>query len=639
MASRSGARGVRVHVVDERGSLGGRRPGTGWAAGMAVVAGASALVTLLLGLGCGFYYDDFWNLDQAHRLGWGWGLLGRPVFGHVNPLANALVGFVAGPGGGRWSVALAMLVLFAAAVPVAAALAARALGAEEGPALAAGALAASGSSLAALGTWWSAGLYLYPAIVAGCAVVGGYGLARGGRRLGLPVAVAGLAIGLALTEGVVVLLLVPLVLAVAAPGPAAPGLGGAARRVRDAWGSARGWAWFAVPIVGALVVRASASAPIEQYPRSPLPSLVGFGPVFLVRGFVPSLVGLTAGRVEVLGSPVLTTTVGVGAVIGIGALLRRHLRRQAGPALAAVAVVVVARGVMVAWSRLALLGWDDAVEVRYWADLLWLVPVLLAPAWSRAVPAGRAAFDGQGASADHASDAAPALGRPSVASFLVAGLMTAGLAGQVAVAAQAPARSSRRYLDTARSSWAARPAGSVALDTSVPASVLGPQFGAATFLSRTVVRADLPLGFGPADRLVAPDETGRFRPVALGPLTTLDVAAAFTAAGEAGVAHDGACWVAGSAGALVWVPLARPVTLGAYVLDLRLTGPSDPRVAVLAAGTVPAAYLGVSEAGRGEARWLVASTPFQGTQIGFELPADARFCLDSGTVNLPVAAS
>ncbi len=663
-ASRDGVRGVRVHVVGTRGQVGGERArAPGWRGGLVALAAGEALLTAALGAGCGFYYDDFWNLDQAHRLGWGWGFVGRPVFGHVTPLANVLIGLVAGPGGGRWPVAMGMLVLLAAAVPVACALAARALGAAERPAVAAGLLAGTGASLAAAGTWWSVGLNLYPAIVAGAAIVGGYGMARSGRRAGLPVAVGGLTVGLALTEGMAVVLLVPAVLALLGPGS-----GGLLGRLRHAWGPPRRWFWFALPMAGALVVRASAAAPVEQYPRSPIPSTLAFAPLFLVRGFVPSLVGLTAGRVELAGSPVLTTLVGAAAVVAVGLVLSRRLAPlTAGPALVAVVVVVLARGVLVAWSRLALLGWDAAVEVRYWLDLLWLVPVLLAPAWTGATagagaprPAPSAPRSGStqpldqppsvldpdrpgvptGAGAGAAaggSGSASTARRPSAAALALAGLVVAGLAGQVAVAAQAPSRTSRRYQDEARSSWADRPVGAVALDTMVPASVLGPQFGAATFLSATLARAHVPLDFGPGDNLVAPDPAGRFRAVTLGPLTTLDLAAAFTAVGAPGVAHEGACWVAGPEGALVWVPLARPLTLGPYVVDLRLTGPSDPRVALLAAGTVPAAYLAASGVGRGEDRWLVASTPFQATQLGFEIPADGRLCLAAATVSLPVA--
>lgn len=620
-----------------------------WRVGLLMLAVSTALLTLILGLGCGFYYDDFWNLDQAHRLGWGWGLLGRPVFGHVNPLTNAAIGLVAGPGGGRWAVALGMLVLFAAPVPVAAAWAARRLGADEPASLVAGALTAASAALGSIDSWWSAGIYLYPSIVAGCAIVGGFGLVRSGRRIGLVIAVVGLAVGLGLTEGVLVVLLAPAVVAA---------MGGRSRagslaRLRSTWGPPRRWAWFALPIVGALVVRASAAAPIEQYPRSPFLSLAGFAPVFLFRGFVPSLVGLTAGRVDVLGSSLLTTVVGVVAVGGIGMVLRSRLRPGvAVPAIAAVVAAVLARALMVGWSRLALLGWHDTIEVRYWVDLVWLVPVLLAPAWlpapvrvPRRLGAGpsKPEVAGDVRSDEFPPPTAPRAAAawaisPSAAAVAIGALIVAGLVGQVAVSAQAPSRTSRRYLDAARSSWGSRPAEAVALDTLVPAAVLGPQFGAGTFLSRTVVRADLPLDFGPSDALVAPDERGRFREVTLGPLTTLDVAAAFTATDAPGVAHEGACWVAGAQGAVVWVPLTRPLTLGPYVLDLQMSGPSDRHVAFLAAGTVPSAYLGASQVGRGGDRWLVASTPFQGTQIGFELRAGARLCLASGQVSLPVAA-
>ena len=76
---------------------------------LVLVAVSSAALTVLLARRGWFYYDDFWNLTIAHDLGWGWDLLGRPVFGHVTPGANAFIGFVAGrgPSGYVWAVAIA----------------------------------------------------------------------------------------------------------------------------------------------------------------------------------------------------------------------------------------------------------------------------------------------------------------------------------------------------------------------------------------------------------------------------------------------------------------------------------------------------------------------------------------------------
>lgn len=632
--SRSGTPAVTVPVGASIS-----RARAGWwssalARSIAVLAGVSALITVLATLRAGFYYDDFWNLDQAHELGWGWDFLGRPVFGHVTPGANVIIGLVAGPGGGHWFVAAFVLVVLAALVPVAATLAARALGAEERPALVAGALAAAGSALASGSTWWSAGLNIYPSVLAGCAVVGGYGWARSGQRRGVVLAALGLLVGLSFTEGAAVFLVVPVVLALA---PAAGRPGRLVDRLALAWGDRRAWLVVLAPLLVMLVVRASASGPLGSDEHPPLASLIGFTGVFLGRGFVPSLVGLTTGRVELLASPVLTVIAGVVGVVLVGAVLRpRLVASKAAVALVAVALVVAARGLLVAWSRLELLGWDRAVEVRYWADLLWLVPVLLAPAWQ-----SQPATDAEPSVEVDDGDVASAPGgwgaiRGPIPIALGA-VVLAGLLGQAAIAAQAPSVTSAKYVAKARSSWAARPAGAVALDTAVPYTVLGPQFGASTFLSRTVAHVGVDLDFEPADALVAPDDSGRFRPVTLGPLTTLAVSQAFTAVGAPGVAHDGPCWVAGPAGALVWVPLARPVTNGSYVLDLAMAGPSDPDVALLAAGSEPSRYVGVSGVGRGEDRWIVATAGFQGTQLGFEMGPGARLCLASGAVSLPVA--
>ena len=613
---------------------------------MAVLAGLSALLTVLATFRAGFYYDDFWNLDQAHELGWGWDFLGRPVFGHVTPGANVIIGIVAGPGGGHWFVAAFFLVVLAAMVPVAATLAARSLGADAGPALVAGGLAAAGSALASGSTWWSAGLNIYPSVLAGCAVVGGYGWARQGRRVGVVVAAVGLLFGLSFTEGAAVFLVVPVVLAISNP---AAGNKRPIDRLLDAWGSRRAWLAVLAPLLITLVVRASASGPLGSDEHPPLASLIGFPGAFLGRGFIPSLIGLTTGRVELFDSPVLTVVAGLVGVAAVGIVFRSRLTHAvAVPALVAVALVVAARGVLVAWSRLELLGWDRAVEVRYWADLLWLVPVLLAPAWIRANPSATDAATADTIEVDDEVDAVASnegvpglvdLRRPRGPIPITVGLLAlVGVLGQAAIAAQAPSVTSAEYVSTARSSWSDRPDGAVALDTAVPHTVLGPQFGVSTFLSRTVSRVGVDLEFEPAESFVAPDENGRFHPVTLGPLTTPNVAEAFTAVGAPGVTHEGQCWVAGPAGALVWVPLARPLTAGSYVLDLRLAGPSDTSVAVLAAGSEPSRYVGLSAVGRGPDRWIIATGGFAGTQLGFELDAGTRMCLASGEITLAVEA-
>ena len=97
--------------------------------------------------------------------------------------------------------------------------------------------------------------------------------------------------------------------------------------------------------------------------------------------------------------------------------------------------------------------------------------------------------------------------------------------------------------------------------------------------------------------------------------------------------------MAGDAGALVWVPLERGVTSGAWVLDLRLAGRSAVPSRILAAGLAPAVEIATSPEGRGAKRWTIAITPFAASQLGFELAPGARLCLSSGSVSAWVRAS
>lgn len=585
---------------------------------LALLAVGSGLLTAVLAARGWFYYDDFWNLAVAHDLGWGWDLLGRPVFGHVAPGFNLFVGLVAGPGHHRYAVAAATLVLLAAAIPVAAAAAARALGARPWPSVAAGLVAMTAAPVATASTWWSGGLMIYPPMVAGMVVLAGFGAARRGARWGMPVAALALLGGLLFTEGAAVFLVPPVVLALA------DGPGGAWARVR-AFLRDRRWLLLLVPLAVALVVRASASGPVDAPARPSLLSALTFPVAFVVKGFVPSFLGVVTNRFELAGSA------GADAVAGLVLLalaLVAGLRLRGRFPLAAVVAIVAtvyARGVMIAWGRLRILGWHDAVEGRYYADLAWLVPVLLVARWPRAVVARRAR---------------PATGWRRAARGPVVALVAAvvlGLVGQAGVARNAPSVASGRYRDRLAASWRTVPAGTSTIDALVPSTVLGPQFGPFTFLSRTAGIGVASLRYAPADHWVAPDPSGRLVPVRLGPLSALVPSRAFTASGAPGVTHQAGCWVAGSQAALVWVPLTRGVTSGPWVLDLHLRGTSDGAVRFLTSGMGPATYLATSPVGRGDRRWVVAATPFQGTQIGVEIPAGGRFCLGSGSVSEWVA--
>ncbi len=148
----------------------------------------------------------------------GWSLLGRPVFGHVTPGANALMRLVAGPGAGSYGWAVAQLVVFAALLPVGAYAAARALGARRPPALAAAIVVVVGAGWASASMWWSAGLNLYPSALSGMAVIVATRAMAAGRRWAAAAAAVALAFGLCFSEGAVVFLVFAVVIAAADAG-------------------------------------------------------------------------------------------------------------------------------------------------------------------------------------------------------------------------------------------------------------------------------------------------------------------------------------------------------------------------------------------------------------------------------------
>lgn len=584
---------------------------------VAVLSGAGAAA---LAAGGWFVEDDLWNLTVAADLGWGWNLLGRDVFGHVSPGFNALIWIVAEPGGSRYGSAVAEIAVLATAVPPSVAAAARALGARRWPATVAATVASASVVVATASTWWTAALVIFPSLLGAAWTVVGIGRARGGKGDGAWIAAVALLVGMSASEGVAVVLVFAVALAMA------PGPGSVVHRVARAWGEPWRWGIVLAPFALAAVARASASTPLSSTAPPPIGDAATFPVVFVVRGVLPTFAGLAANRVEAFGSPAASVALGVLAVVVIGAAFRRHLLPGVGWAVGGVAAVFVARGVVVAWGRLTLLGWEHAVEVRYLADLAWLVPAVLAAWWKRPTRAHR--YVG------------PVRRPVAVALSVAAVAVAAGLVGQVLVADRAPAARSRAYRERMLASWRDQPEGTAVVDALAPGDVLGPQWGTYLFLSRTVDRDGLGLTFDPGalgDRLVAPDAGGTLRPVSLGPLAALRVRQAFTAAGTPAVRHDAGCWVAGPEAATVWVPLARPVTRSAYVLDLRFKSESSVATPLIAAGTAPEAVIGASPAGRSPRRWLVSTLPFAASQIGFRLGPGERFCLRSGHVTTPVA--
>jgi hypothetical protein len=572
-------------------------------AALVVVSAAATAVSARSGA---FYYDDYWNLEVVRSLPQGWSLLGRPVFGHVTPGANALMRLVAGPGAGSYGWAVAQLVVFAALLPVGAYAAARALGARRPPALAAAIVVVVGAGWASASMWWSAGLNLYPSALSGMAVIVATRAMAAGCRWAAAAAAVALAFGLCFSEGAVVFLVFAVVIAAADAG------GSGRDRVTQLWRDRRSWAVVCSPIIGLAIVRASAPAPLETSAHPPVVDAVIFPFVLLVKGFLPLTFGLFPGKVDVVGSTLLTVVAAFAVCVVFVAMLADSKRFRW--MVVALVATVLARGAMVAWSRLVVLGWDAAVEMRYLADLAWLVPVVVA---ANVPPPGRATAQARG-----------------VVLGAFALVLVGSVAGQTWLVRHAPAVEARAYRDRLGAAIGGLDDQTAVLDVPVPASVLGPQFGGYTFLSRTVANTGLELPLGPSPRFAAPDDQGRLHAVQLHPVSTLLPEQAFTATGAPGVEHRNGCWVAGAEAALVWTPLSKPVGLGAWVIDLHHGRRSSPEVELESAGVAPQQGIATGAATKGNGvRWVLSSLPFSATQIGFRIPPHQRLCLERGTVD------
>ncbi len=574
----------------------------------------SGLVAGVIARAGAFHADDYWSLQDLRVMGVGWDFIGRPVFGHVTPGANLAVALVGTAGGGRYGWAVLEIVLLAAAVPPMAFAAARSLGARPVPALAAALVTATSVGWASASTWWSAALNVTPAALGGMAVLVGMRTHARGRWWGRWGAALGLLVALSVTEGAAVFVVLPLAVAWEEAGRTEAGRS-VAVRARLLWADRRGWGVLALPLAAMWAWRASASAPVLPPPHPGIADLLVFPGSFLLQGFVPTWAGAAPGRAEPFGSPALAVVVGLAVGVATWAALRGRLRTGVGWSLGAVVATVWLRGVLVAWGRLEVLGWSRAVELRYLADLTWMAPVVLA---GYLAPAPRRARTRRRVPATVAVTALAALG---------------GLVGQLVVVVGDPGHEARRYRERMTASSGAVPPGGHVLDTAVPGTVLGPEFGAYLFLSRTVAPTGVPLRFGTTAPWYRADDRGVLRRVRLGPVSQLDPASAFTAVGAPGVVHRGGCWVAESGDALVWVPLTVPVARAAWVLDLRLTGTSWSELAIESAGLEPVTPIVASPGGRSRRRWVVTTLPFAAGQLGFRVPSGERLCLRGGTVD------
>ncbi|MCB0972452.1 MAG: hypothetical protein KDA97_13180 [Acidimicrobiales bacterium] len=559
-----------------------------------------------------FVHDDYWNLDTFGDRGWGWWFLGRPTFGHVVPGFNAAVAVVASLGG-RWSVAVVQVAVLAGALPIAAFATARALGARQAPAIVAAALVASQVGWASAMTWWAAALNTYPVALAGMAVVAATpGIVRG-RRSAAVAASAAMVVGASFTEGALAFLAYPLVALVLVPVPR--GGHGVRRRVSVWWAARVQVAILGLPVAVAAAWRASAPEPLGRWPHPQPIDVVAFVPSFVARGLFPGLVGLVDHQVLVAGSRTATVVAAVVAVASIGVVALPRLGAGFRPALVGAVAVVVVRAAAVAWGRLEVLGWDLAVQARYVVDLAWMIPVLVVA---------------------HLPALAPP--RRRVLVVVAVALVAAGLWGQAIVVADAPFHRARAYRDRVAASVAAAGPEVAVLDGAVPSTVLGPEFGAATFLSRALGAADQELPFssrGPFVRIGPDGGAGRVRLV---PVAGAGVADAYTEVGAPGVTHDGGCWTAGAAASTVWMPLSGPLGAGAWVVEVRFRPGSAGPLELVAADGGLRRSIHASEAALDHDRWLAPTLGFAGTQVGMVLGPGERACVRSVLVHDVVPA-
>lgn len=594
-----------------------------------------------------FYSDDFYNLTEAQRRAFGWDYLTRDLFGHVVPGFMAQVWLVANPGGARYDVAMASMLATYLAMIVLSRVVATKLGAPKTVAWWAAALTALNVALVPSLTWWAASLNYLSSAVFGLLFVWGHLCWLDKRKsrylLGATVSFW---LAMSMSEGAVVVLI------------AAVGI--------SAWQYCEGdfrdralalvkmWpAWLAyglaVLAVGALVLGQSEGFGAD--PPDPA-NLLMFPCVLLAQGYLPSLVGLSLGSIESNVAAMIGLVCLLGAALGIRLWIRRTGPRCWWP-IAIVVCTLVVRSLFVAWARFDPLGFFAARDQRYFSDLVWLGPVLIAGAWNY-LPAP-----------------APQTKRITRFEPAVLALGIAVVTGLIGQAAEAPnmgpmgAKTYRdRFMGSYRMAIAEEPDATM-LDIAAGEDLAPALLARYSLLSRTITFGVDGLEFNNSDGpLLGVDPSGLVGPVKLEPRAVLDLSTldpnavtleSVVNVDTAGTATGGACWTAGESTASVVLVFEEPLAKDTYVLDLvgvqASTSWSERPPMIYAYGestsdrsrldfvvhSKPAGHGRDRDLRGSHDRVLLTPTPFGASGLIFEISPRQELCLASLTLSQIVA--
>lgn len=644
---------------------------TPWATRLLLVA--AAVIPLVALANSWFYYDDFWNISVAKDLGFGYRQLTHDVLGHFYPGYNMVFWAVGASGTLAYPIACALIGVGFASIGWLAYRAAIRMGASTEGAFAVSAATLLNGTWATVLLWFSAVTNSIPAALFELgALLCAMRWVRRRRRvdaLAVGLCVAG---ALAFYETAVFALL-----PIAATVILANTTGSWRARLR----SIRSW-WplaisFLVPVAidGLIFVL----GPFGNAFDPPPPVLtaarfaargVGDGGAAGVAGFHPEVIDLFA-------SQTLTLVVSWLAIIAVCAWAGRRWGRFVVVAPLVWAVTVFFREGLVGWSRLSTLGWGAAHDARYLADLSWVLPMLLCAVacgarLNRTATAEAGPSDTSlgavevGGTDDHPNIMRDPSSVPAVAPLpsvppasasrtsasrapgaRAAGTTTLGLSliltvvlgAQLTIAhGQAPSKITNTWRTAFGDSYAklqktGEPFG--VLDTLAPASVLGPQFGFYTHLSRTLTASygDIPFN-EPTLPLYAPDFGGALIPAVLTPAAQLKVAegrTAGTGAVDVFQSPDGTCVTPRGASAIWWVPLTAPLPPQFWVFRFDLGyGSNAPSVGLLAQNGGYVAFQAPIDWNRSKV--LATSNFFGGNEIGFEVKAEQTLCLRSGEI-------
>lgn len=482
---------------------------------VAVIAGVLVAWYVVIGRG-GWTYDDNLYFTVSHTTSFG-KFVDSDLFGHWTPGYKAVFWLLgrAMPIDYRWALA-GLLLLLGGSAYLFARIIDRLVGGRWIPTLAGGYLALSVLLISSL-QWFSAGLQTVPTIAFDLLCLWAYLRYQERRSLGWAVtsAVALLAGLLFYEEAVLMLVFLLAIRVFVQTDELRPG-----RIARAIWTERAVWIAYVVVLVAYWVARDLSGA--SSVSNGTSPTLVQWAQMYWLmwaKTLVPAMFGLALPRGSVGPGTINGLQLAIGIVLQVvvwGAILV-SLRRRTGAwrAWAALAVCILAVGILIGIGRFWLLGVGVATDPRYVLEFSWLIPLFACLAFGTRLPL--AVHDGHDGPA---RAPVPRATPPRILTAAVALLAVGYLGASVATAANWedgwPGVSARTWETNVESSLVmlGRHRNAVIAEAEVPQPVLQSAFVPFNFLSYilprygSTTRVDGPLT-GP---LYTISPSGRARP-------------------------------------------------------------------------------------------------------------------------------